>query len=865
MNYPIWQLDAFGGGLLIAIIAIIHVYIAHFAVGGGLFLVLTELKALREGSTEILAYTKKHTKFFLLLTMVLGGMTGVGIWFTIALISPAATSSLIHIFVFGWAIEWVFFLGEIVALLFYYYTFDRLSPRKHLILGWIYFGCAWMSLFFINGIIDFMLTPGEWLVDNNFWSGFFNPTFWPALFFRTFMAVMIAGLFGFLTSANIKEATLRHKMIRYCGLWLLPPLILLLASALWYKAALPPAQQEMIFNRAPEMKPFLALFIWLSPLITAGGLAMAVFRPQAVRRPLAWLLLLLGFLYLGSFEFIREGGRKPYIIHDYMYSTSIKKADLAKVQKAGVLASARWVKNKTITPENRMEAGKELFILLCMPCHSAGGPLNDILPLARRFSPAGMHSFLATMGTANPYMPPFAGTGEEQLVLADYLTTRLVQGVTASPVRISKETITPAPFNQETAEYLILASSDKGMVLSSEPEQSGIDFSFAPPTLRAQVILRGEAPSLLTEDIEVSYRIDTDKGILVGSMIAGATAFEATLPAIPTGRSSSIPRASDTGPSMAFADKDFRPYLLAEIEAVQKGKVIASTRLKIGISTEIGCRNCHGGPWRQQGRTGLSKDTAADILAVHDKRSKTRLSQDFSSGKIVVCSSCHTDSSRGAEGNPGLLNLSAAMHGFHATYLYKDNNSCASCHASSTQGATGGMDGLHRTIGLACADCHGSLADHAMSLLKEEQEAQKPGSGKLLSLLADKGEVAQETIKGRRPWVMEPDCLTCHVGFQPPESSTAFNSWTIEEKGLFAQRYGEEGTLLCTSCHGSQHSLYPADNAYSKEIGNLQPLQYQDSHYPIGADRGCAVCHTVEMADEMHHPGSLGTFRNRVE
>ena len=40
MNYPIWQLDFAGGGLLIATIAILHVYVAHFAVGGGLFLVL---------------------------------------------------------------------------------------------------------------------------------------------------------------------------------------------------------------------------------------------------------------------------------------------------------------------------------------------------------------------------------------------------------------------------------------------------------------------------------------------------------------------------------------------------------------------------------------------------------------------------------------------------------------------------------------------------------------------------------------------------------------------------------------------------------------------------------------------------------
>ncbi|MDD3816213.1 MAG: cytochrome C, partial [Desulfocapsaceae bacterium] len=744
----------------------------------------------------------------------------------------------------------VFFLAEIVSLLFYYYPFDRLEPKKHLILGWIYFACALCSLFLINGIIDFMLTPGNWLIDNNFWSGFFNPTFWPALFFRTFMALMIAGLFGFLTSVNIKETTLRHTMVRYCGMWLLPPLLLLLGSALWYKTALPLPLQEMIFSRAPEMKPFLTLFIWLSPLIFSGGLIMAIFRPQGVRRPLAWLLLLLGFLYLGSFEFIREGGRRPYIIHDYMYSTSIKKADMGQIQKAGVLASARWVQNKTITTENRMAAGKELFTLLCMPCHSAGGPLNDILPLARRFSPAGMRSFLATMGTANPYMPPFAGTEEEQSVLAEYLTTRLVPGTVNNVVKINKENIKPAPFDQETAEYLILASSDKGMVLSSEPEQSGVDFSFAPPTLRAQVILRGEVPSLLTEtdDIQVNYRIDTDQEPLLGKMIAADGTFEATLSRIP-------PIA-----------QDFRPYLLAEIEAVKEGKVIATTRLKIGISNEIGCRNCHGGPWRQQGRTGLSRQTAADILAIHDKRSSTRLSQDFQAGKIVACRNCHADSSQGAAGQAGRLNLSAAMHGFHATYLYKDDNSCTFCHVNSAQGATGSMDGLHGTlVGLECTNCHGSLADHAISLLKQEQEAQKPASAQLMTLLSDKGTVAQATIKGRLPWVMEPDCLTCHKGFQPPDSITAFNTWSADKKGLFAHRHGEEGVLLCTSCHGSQHSLYPADNAYSKELANLQPLQYQNSPYPMGANRGCAVCHTVEMEEELHHPGSLGTFRYRVE
>ena len=138
MNFPIWELQWAGGGLLIALIAVFHVYIAHFAVGGGLFLVLTEHLGYRRNSPAILDYTKRHTKFFLLVTMVLGGITGVGIWFIISLVAPAATSQLIHIFVFAWAIEWVFFLGEIVALFIYFYTFGKMGARNHLTIGWIY-------------------------------------------------------------------------------------------------------------------------------------------------------------------------------------------------------------------------------------------------------------------------------------------------------------------------------------------------------------------------------------------------------------------------------------------------------------------------------------------------------------------------------------------------------------------------------------------------------------------------------------------------------------------------------------------------------------------------------------------------------
>jgi len=168
MNYPIWLLEKLGGGTLIAIIAVLHVYISHLAVGGGLFIWLMDRRARRSGDTALNDFLRRYNWIFLLVTMVLGGLTGVGIWFVIGLVNPAATSTLIHTFVFGWAIEWVFFIGEITALLVYHYYFDKLERVLREKVAFFYFLFAFLSLVIINGILSFMLTPGKWLATGGF-------------------------------------------------------------------------------------------------------------------------------------------------------------------------------------------------------------------------------------------------------------------------------------------------------------------------------------------------------------------------------------------------------------------------------------------------------------------------------------------------------------------------------------------------------------------------------------------------------------------------------------------------------------------------------------------------------------------------
>ncbi len=885
MNYPVWELDVFGGGLFIALIAVFHVYISHFAVGGGLFLVLTEIKGLRARDEGILEYVRRHTRFFLLLTMVAGGITGVGIWFTIALLNPAATSSLIHTFVFGWATEWVFFTIEILALFIYYYTFDRLNSRDHLIIGWIYFGAAWMSLFIINGIIDFMLTPGSWLENNNFWAGFFNPTFWPALFFRSFLAFMIAGMFGLLTSTWIREEKLRTTMVRYCALWLLLPFGGFLASAWWYRRALPPELEQLIFQAMPEMRPFITGFVLFSPLLILGGLLMAARIPTLLSRPLAAMILIIGLMYMGTFEFLREGGRRPYIIRDYMYSTSILKRDLDMVKQKGVLQEAKWVSHRNITEENRLEAGRQLYNILCLPCHAIGGPLNDIKPLAAPFSPSGLQSMILSMDKIHPYMPPFAGTREEAGALAWYIAHGL-NGRTdrTRPVALPAAAARVPEFDRENAGYVLLAWSDFGM--RSLTDASATWFMLPPGVnLEAQLIRRGETPEVVTEGVTLHYEVDRpfshpSTRIDFWDSLEKLPGME-TVPPPDTGlagkglegtmTAEDIVFRADLLPVVPYTDSGYMPYPQVTVRAVdEQGRVLARTRAVLPVATEMNCRTCHGGPWKKEDRAGISTATAMSVLAAHDRLSGTRLQEQAASGQPVLCQQCHHDPLLAGKGLPqagpdsSQLNLSAAIHGFHAIFLADlGAKACTQCHPAGNEGATRALRGIHHNLEMDCTNCHGSLSDHALALLKGEQEQGKAHADELIHHLAPEAVTGIDEISPRQPWINEPDCLNCHQDFQPPETEETFNIWTADRDALFRNRTDESGQLRCIGCHNSAHALYPAQNPYNDQLDVIQPLQYQSTPFPIGSDGSCDVCHTVEMEDEMHHPNMLRPFRNQ--
>lgn len=423
MNYPVWFLPEIGGGMLMALIAITHVFISHFAVGGGLYLVMTEYKARCDNDYQMLEFVKKHSKFFMLVSMVYGGVTGVGIWFTIGLIQPDATSELIHTFVFGWAAEWVWFLVEIIALLVYFYKFDSMNERDHLKVGAIYFIAAWLSLFLINGIIGFMLTPGEWLNDHNFWSGFFNPTFWPSLWFRFAIATLLAGVFAFFTTAFIDEKRFRYKMVRYSSLWCLGSMAVVIPSGYWYLQVLPSATQEIF-----SVSPTIAGSVKVGAFSTAAFIVLVtlctLWKPKLHNLLCAFVVAGCALSMMGSFEWMREAGRRPYVINHQRYSNGIPLSRVAELNK-GFLSKARWSTVAQVDEANLEQAGAELFKFQCYACHTLDGINNDIRPKTANSSFNGMVKYLGVMHERRPFMPPFIGTELEKKALAAYLVGTL--------------------------------------------------------------------------------------------------------------------------------------------------------------------------------------------------------------------------------------------------------------------------------------------------------------------------------------------------------------------------------------------------------------------------------------------------------
>jgi cytochrome bd-type quinol oxidase subunit 1 len=454
MNYPFWYIPHLGSGWVIGMIAIFHVMISQFAVGGGLYLPMAERKAMRMADPVLragwLKQLESHSKFFLILTGVFGTVSGVGIWFAIGLTHPEATSTLIHNFVFGWAMEWVFFLVELTTVAVYYYTWNRVDPKLHLKVGWVYAGASAATLIIINGILAFMLTPGDtWLAvagtgheASKFWNAFFNPTYWPSLLMRVGVCTSLAGVWALITSSRMdgdKDPALKTSMVKWSVKWLVPSFVATPFLLVWYLFMVPAPQRALLTlgidtinsGTFSTVTRIALIIIITSATIIGVAYYLAYRNPTDFNLSHALAVLLLALMATGAGEYGREMLRKPYVIGRWMYSNGVRVPYVNRINQRGYLADSNWVWSGVgNVATSSYSRGEAIFRGECGSCHTLDGyrPLRQLLDGRDRTSINNFIVMLHDYKADSPYrrfMPPMVGTRQDVDDLTDFLNAQV--------------------------------------------------------------------------------------------------------------------------------------------------------------------------------------------------------------------------------------------------------------------------------------------------------------------------------------------------------------------------------------------------------------------------------------------------------
>lgn len=361
-----------------------------------------------------------------------------------------------------------------------------------------------------------------------------------------------------------------------------------------------------------------------------------------------------------------------------------------------------------------------------------------------------------------------------------------------------------------TGDYIVFSWNDLGMHCANPSYDKLV---LLPPynTLLAQVVKRGNPPQVVTSGIVVKYSVYNNiysygKAGYGGFWDYSLQLFGSTIPnnigLTGNGLSGNMTLMTNyytvTGiPVTPYDDNmTWNPYQMAQITVEDlNGNILASTSNTIPVSDEINCGKCHG------------SNPFDDILQKHDQSQGTNLQNNTP----VLCASCHPDPALNAPGTAGIMYLSQAIHGYHASK------------------------------GAACYDCHPGTITKCNRSLKHTAD-----DGNCITCHGDLATVASSIADGRVPWASEPACVTCHTGVDGVNTGTA----------LYRNSEGH-GNLYCSACHGSPHAMYP-----SRELtDNAQSLQYQDFGGPIKTIGSCGVCHDDsrgEGSDEFgeEHGGS---------
>jgi cytochrome d ubiquinol oxidase subunit I len=429
--YPVNDFGPMMKGMIIGSLGILHIFLAMFAIGGGMLMCYFQWLGQSGRCANARRFVDGYFKMLVLISFVVGAVTGVAMWFVSIQVSPRTIGMMVEEFHWVWAIEWTFFSLEITAGYCFYRYSARLADRDRLFLLVIYSLASWFSLFWVNGILSWQLTPGAWSRTHNVWAGFFNPGFWPSLLFRSVTAMTVASLSGCIVINTMSDLDrgARTILINKAAHFLFPMAAMPFLSA-WYFGTMPDDSRQMVFGGNFVMTMFMGLATGASLLIGLYAAFGLLLKRLYINGATASLLCALSFAAVAGGEFVREGVRKPYTVREALYATSLTPEEVVRLRTEGCVTHDPYpVRNAAAFPNGQLLLGARVFRFHCSVCHTMEGA-NALSHLAGDWTTVQRRMNIAQLQRTKTFMPPFAGTPVELEALV-----RLIEWTTAGKPR----------------------------------------------------------------------------------------------------------------------------------------------------------------------------------------------------------------------------------------------------------------------------------------------------------------------------------------------------------------------------------------------------------------------------------------------
>ncbi len=192
-----------GRSIFIAFVMLTHVIFANLHLGGSWFAVGSETMYLVRKRNRFDRIAKSMTLFNVILFSFGATFAIAGVLFFIALF-PTFASNVFHVYWWPLFLEAILFATEIVFLYTYWFSWKKLSKRKHQVLGYGYAISVFFQTLMINMLAAGMLTPGIQQIQyfgggimtislNEAFAAWFNPTLWNLQWHRLFASITFIG------------------------------------------------------------------------------------------------------------------------------------------------------------------------------------------------------------------------------------------------------------------------------------------------------------------------------------------------------------------------------------------------------------------------------------------------------------------------------------------------------------------------------------------------------------------------------------------------------------------------------------------------------------------------------------------------